>query len=81
MQFIAELVLCLLKLLYCLAHATSELWQFLCSEQDQNNQQDDNQIRPCQVHETGEEAHINTNIRLFPRLARDFRGAAAMPDT
>src|SRR5207249_10404694 len=64
---------CLLKLLYRLAHPAGQFRQFLCSEQNQNNQQDDNQVRPCQIHEAGEEAHSNSNIRPFSRLARDFR--------
>jgi hypothetical protein len=65
-QFVAEFVLCFLKLLYRLAHSAGEFRQFLCSEQNQNNQQDDDQVRPCQVHEAGEEAHTASNIRLFP---------------
>jgi len=30
--------------------------QFLCSKQDQNDQQNDDHVRPCQVHEAREEA-------------------------
>src|SRR5207249_9562431 len=42
-------------------------------EQDQNNQQDDDQIRPCQIHEAGDKAHaLDFNIKPFPKLSRQI---------
>jgi len=74
MQFVVELVLCFLKLLHRLAHSTSKFRQLLRSEQDQDNQQDDDQVRPCQIHKTGDKAHaLGFNIRLFPEVSRQFR--------
>ena len=73
MQFVAEFVLCFLKLLHRLTHSTGKFRQLLCSEQDQDNQQDDDQVRPCQIHETGDKAHaVSLNIRLFPKVSRQI---------
>ena len=73
MQFVAEFVLCFLKLLYRLPHSAGKFRQLLRSEQDQDNQQDDDQVRPCQIHETGNKAHaLGFNIRPFPEVSRQI---------
>src|SRR4026208_580218 len=73
MQFVAEFVLCFLKLLHRLAHSTGKFRQLLRPEQDQDDQQDDDQVRPCQIHETGDKAHaLPFNIRLFPQVSRQI---------
>ena len=56
-QLIAEFVLRFLELLHSLAHSPCELGQFLCAEQNEDDQQNDDQIRPGQVHEAGKKAH------------------------
>src|SRR5215831_13086822 len=45
-QFVVELVLSFLKFLYRLTHSAGELWQFLCSEKNEDDQQDDDQVLP-----------------------------------
>jgi hypothetical protein len=79
-QFVVKFVLCFLKLLYGLPHSACELGQFLRSEQNENDQQDDDQVRPGQVHEAGEEAHNCANIKALSPTCKEFqqrRGTAA----
>jgi hypothetical protein len=46
MQFIAEFVLCFLKLFDRLSHTARQLRQFLCSEKQQDEKEDEQQIAP-----------------------------------
>src|SRR5262249_1346992 len=73
MQFVVEIVLGLLKLLYRLTHSGGELGQFLCSEQNKNDQQDDDQVGPGQVHEAGEEAHFNCQHQTVSPSCKEFQ--------
>jgi hypothetical protein len=57
MEFVVKLVLRFLEFLHGLTHSARELGQFLRTEQDQNNQQDNDQIRSGQIHKAGEEVH------------------------
>ena len=72
-QLVAEFVLGFLKFAHCLSHSTRQFRQFFCPEEDENDQQDDNQIWPGQIHEAREQAHnIWLNIRLPEEVAREF---------
>src|SRR5260370_4083705 len=78
MQFVAELVFGLLKLLHRLAHSAREFWQLLCAEQNENDQQNDDQVGSGQIHEAGDEAHTSLlRSDSFVQLARQIDAAAA----
>src|SRR5260370_25603005 len=73
MQFVAELVFGLLKLLHRLAHSAREFWQLLCAEQNENDQQNDDQVGSGQIHEAGDEAHTSLlRSDSFGQLARQI---------
>src|ERR1043166_1637462 len=67
-QLVAEFVLCLLKFLHRLTHPACELWKFFRAEEDKNNEQDDDQIWPGQIHEGGNEAHRSQTSDRLPKL-------------
>ena len=72
-QFVVELVLGFLKLLYRLAHSACEFRQFFRSEQNKNDQEDNDQVWPCQVHEAGEEAHFNWQHQTVSPSCKEFQ--------
>src|SRR5436305_2212703 len=72
-QFVVELVLGFLKLLYRLTHSAGELRQFFCAEENEDDQQDDDQVRPGQVHKAGEEAHFNWQHQTVSPSCKEFQ--------
>ena len=70
-QLVAEFVFCFLKFADGLSHSFSQLRQFLCPEKDKDDQQNNDQIWPCQIHEAREQAHnMCLNIRPPGKVAR-----------
>src|SRR6476659_4388037 len=77
-QLVAELVFCFLKFANGLSHSLSQLRQFLCPEKDKDDQQNNDQIWPCQIHKAREQAHnLYFNIRPPAEVAREFGGEGA----
>src|SRR5205814_1051270 len=62
-QLVRKFVLRFLKLFDRLSQAFREFRQFLRSEQNQNDEQNDQQIRSAQVHETGQQVHLEAKHR------------------
>jgi hypothetical protein len=61
-----------------LSHSFSQLRQFLCPEKDKDDQQNNDQIWPCQIHKAREQAHnLYFNIRPPAEVAREFGGEGA----
>ena len=70
MQFVTEFVFGFLEFLDRLTKTASEFRQFLGPEKNKYDQQNDDQIGAAEVHEAGENAHIQVaNIQTrWPNL-------------
>ena len=70
-QFVAEFVFCFLEFLDRLTHPTRQLGQLLGSEQDQDDEQNNDQIRSGQIHKAGKEDHTRElNMSPQSKVAR-----------
>ena len=63
-DFALEFILGFGELPHGLTHAAGEFRKLLRAEKKQDDQQDDNEIRPCQIKETGDIHSVGVVIQL-----------------